>query len=464
MSPKFTDRISELRKRPARELLDKIPEPKPLGRRQRSKPKRKPADDQNTSPGKNPVEGLGSAENLATREAGKSRLALSSRIRPSQLSVRIDGEEWLQRRLRILARHVQLDAPTMWRLAAHTAVISLTVAVIGVTRIPGSVSSALGARDASLGVWTEGASPFLPDSFVGNTTAGSIAPFVVEGADRPGFISPGAIAEAHPSILPWSEPEEYRVVRGDSLSTIASRFGIDPEWILMANPEVRDKPHDLSVGHLLTVLPMQAVIHEVEAGETIQALAEKYETTPNEVVAYAPNGLNDIADVLAAGTRLILPGGTVEVEIPPNVRSIGRVRGSGWASPSALGTVVGSGYFHSAAYGRLTQGYHRWHRAVDIANRTGTPIFSVDSGVVKYAGWYQWAGNLVIVDHGNGYESWYAHLSSISVSSGQQVQRGQVLGGMGCTYGRGGRCTGPHLHLEIRLNGGKQNPCALGAC
>jgi murein DD-endopeptidase MepM/ murein hydrolase activator NlpD len=133
-------------------------------------------------------------------------------------------------------------------------------------------------------------------------------------------------------------------------------------------------------------------------------------------------------------------------------------------SDGGRGPVAGTGSFYTASYGRISNWFSWWHPAVDIANSTGTPIYAIDGGIVEKAGWHGWGGNTVIIDHGNGFESLSAHMSSINVSVGQTVQRGQIIGGIGCTYGWGGRCTGPHLHLELFYQGGRVNPCAYGVC
>jgi murein DD-endopeptidase MepM/ murein hydrolase activator NlpD len=385
---------------------------------------------------------------------------------PTIPSLRPSSDEWLARRWQVISRLVRLDSPFMWRLAAHSVVLVLTAGVLALSSLPAPAQRAgvaAAAAELPLSDWALRARSFVPDSAVG-TVSGSRNPASIASSDLPGFVSPGAIVEAHPSLLPWSEPESYRVSRGDTVTSIAARFGIESMWLLYANPKIRKNPHELSVGSELTVLPMQAVVHQIEAGDTVTSLAEKYKTTVDQVVAYQANGLESSDDALVAGAQLILPGGEMELQIPSYRDEIAPRGAGGWASASVLGSVVGSGTFVAGAYGRLTQGYSRWHRAVDIANGTGTAIFAIDSGVVRYAGWYNWAGRAVIIDHGNGYESLYAHMSSISISPGQTVQRGQVIGGIGCSYGRGGRCTGPHLHLEVRLNGAPQNPCALGAC
>ena len=99
-------------------------------------------------------------------------------------------------------------------------------------------------------------------------------------------------------------------------------------------------------------------------------------------------------------------------------------------------------------------GGYRMHTGIDIAAPYGAPIVASDDGVVLFVGWYGGYGNTVIVDHGGGYSTLYAHCSSILVSQGQAVQRGQAIARVGAT----GYATGPHLHFEIRVNGVPINP------
>ena len=115
-------------------------------------------------------------------------------------------------------------------------------------------------------------------------------------------------------------------------------------------------------------------------------------------------------------------------------------------------------YLSKPTVGTLTSRFGgRWgsmHTGIDVANNTGTNITSAAAGTVKFTGWYGGYGNLVIVSHGGGVETYYAHCSSILVSAGQSVAQGQSIAKMGST----GNSTGPHLHFEVRVNGVAQNP------
>ena len=105
----------------------------------------------------------------------------------------------------------------------------------------------------------------------------------------------------------------------------------------------------------------------------------------------------------------------------------------------------------SSRFGYRSRGYHT---GLDIATSSGTPIHAAASGTVIQAGWQGSYGYLVIIDHGNGVQTYYAHCSSIYVSVGDTVETGDVISAVGST----GNSTGPHLHLEVRVNGEIKNP------
>jgi len=116
--------------------------------------------------------------------------------------------------------------------------------------------------------------------------------------------------------------------------------------------------------------------------------------------------------------------------------------------------AAGGGNLLWPVTGSISQGYRSGHAALDIAGSTGSAIMAADGGYVTFAGWQGGYGNFVVVNHGNGMVTRYAHLNSIGVGVGQQVSRGETLGTRGST----GRSTGPHLHFEVLINGVQTNP------
>ncbi len=379
--------------------------------------------------------------------------------------------KWLARRWRATLKLLKIDTPFVWRIAAHGVVLSLAAMIFLWSQLSsaGAWTTQGAGGDSELAnlAWLvrEGSAFAKPVPVLG-TARGTDAGDGRGGAPQgPGFLSPGPIAEADTSLLTWDEPEVYVVQAGDTITGIAADFGRDPETLLFANPTLRENPHSLSIGDTITILPVDGVLHVVEEGDTLESIAEEYEAGVAEILGYTPNGLNADSE-LVPGAELVVPGGQMEIEIPSYVAFVsGPVgRSAVWASDGGNGPVVGTGSFHIAAFGRISQWYTRWHRAIDIANSTGTPVYAIDSGSVDVAGWYGWAGKAVILDHGNGYESLYAHLNSINVGTGQTIQRGQIIGTIGCTRGYGGRCTGPHLHIEVYHHGSYIDPCSVGVC
>jgi murein DD-endopeptidase MepM/ murein hydrolase activator NlpD len=250
------------------------------------------------------------------------------------------------------------------------------------------------------------------------------------------------------SIKPRSEMIEYTVQPGDTVSIIAEKFGVSVDTIRWENKLKTIK--DIKPGQVLRILPTTGVFHKVKPGETIWTIAKKYQIDPQAIVDWPYNSFaNDETFALAVGQSLIIPEGIMPKEVPTVPRRY-------YAEIPAAGTVTGTGKYVWPAGGNISQAYTWYHKAIDISNKGAPVVVAADSGQVVLAGWPSpWAyGNRVIIDHGNGFSSLYAHLSSLYVSPGQRVERGQSIGQMGAT----GRATGIHLHFEIRQNGVAQNP------
>ncbi len=239
----------------------------------------------------------------------------------------------------------------------------------------------------------------------------------------------------------------YTVQPGDTVQAIAARFDLQPTTIMWADPAIEDAPDLLRIGQVVTILPVDGVYHQVSAGDTLESIAEKYKVTPEDIAACEYNHLSPPDYALTEGMYLIVPGGE-KPYVPKVVTTY-----TGSVPEGARGT----GRFIWPVLGTITQGYWYGHRAIDIGAPTGSAVLAADGGFVSFAGWTDVGyGNLVIVDHANGFATYYAHLSSIYVTTGQAVERSQVIGAVGST----GWSTGPHLHFEVRYYGAQQNPRA----
>ena len=250
------------------------------------------------------------------------------------------------------------------------------------------------------------------------------------------------------SDKPRAEIIQYDIQPGDTVSTIAKKFDVSDDTIYWENnitPKTVLKP-----GDKLRILPVAGVRHTVTRGETVESIAKKYDVSAQAIVDWPFNAfVNDEDFSLAVGQSLVVPDGVKPDEVPVAPRQyLAR------QTPDA-GTVVASGQWVWPVAGRITQGFFWYHPALDIANKAVPPILAADSGkVVAVISQRYGYGNHIIIDHGNGFQTLYAHLSSFSVTEGQTVEKGAVIGVMGNT----GRSTGTHLHFEIRQNGTPLNP------
>ncbi len=263
---------------------------------------------------------------------------------------------------------------------------------------------------------------------------------------------------------------QHTVQEGDTLFGIAAQYGLNPETVLWANYDaLQDNPHLLKPGMVLDIPPVNGIVYTVEAGDTVESIAEKYKATVDAIYTdgYEWNQLKP-GQQPSAGMTLIIPGGSREFKSwaltanasGPGVNDQGvpvaKSASAGFCK-DASGGLVGTGTFIWPALQHWVSGnnYAPWHPGIDIAAHLGDPIYAADNGVVVYAGWNTWGyGNLVVIDHGNGWQTWYAHNSAIYVGCGQNVFQGSVIAAAGST----GRSTGPHLHFETRLNGTLPNP------
>ncbi len=274
------------------------------------------------------------------------------------------------------------------------------------------------------------------------------------------------LAQLHTTIpsRPRNEIVKYTVVAGDSVFGIAEKYGLQPQTILWGNyGTLLDDPHNLRPGQILNILPVDGTYYEWQNGDGLNGVAKFFDVAPDVIVNYAPNKLDPatIGDYAApniqAGTYLIVPGGKrqfISWSAPLGVTrenpSSARVLGPGFCDPVS-GGAVGFGTFVWPANQHILSGFdykpNANHWGIDIAGSEGEGVYAADAGVVVYAGWNNYGyGNMIMLDHGNGFQTLYAHLSALYRFCGQSVGQGEGIGAFGST----GNSSGPHLHFEIR--------------
>jgi len=251
----------------------------------------------------------------------------------------------------------------------------------------------------------------------------------------------------------------HQVQAGESVFSIAEKYGLSPYTIVWSNIEALPAPWLIQPGLTLYIPPVDGVYHTVKAGETPESIAATYGVE----VSALYNKWNPIRpnEPLKAGTLLVIPDGEGdEVSWDPPQYVPGAAVSWGYCGNVAVSGPGASGWFILPTGSYYVSGWrfhdpgNPTHIGLDYGCWTGAPIYAADNGVVVWAGWGGGYGNLVQVSHGNGYTTYYAHLSEIWVNCGDPVYQGQVVGLCGNT----GYSFGSHLHFEIRLWGVPQDP------
>ena len=261
---------------------------------------------------------------------------------------------------------------------------------------------------------------------------------------------------------PRSDATEYVVQKGDSLFGIAKAFGLKPATVLWANYDtLNDNANALSIGDKLRIPPTDGIYYQWKDGDTLPAVAQKYQANVQDILTWPGNHLDLLNPVIKPGAYIMVPGGwrPTQAWLMPTMwrANAGATRGLTAGCATGSGGAVGTGNFVWPADNHYLSGndYSEVHLGIDIAAGLGAPIYAADSGVVVWAapigGGY---GNMIMIDHGNGFTTVYAHLSAFLVHCGQSVTQGQRIGLAGAT----GNATGPHLHFEVRENGAFIDP------
>lgn len=443
---------TELLPRAARRFLPRTPEPT-TQLEPRTEEGRAVATDETHQPATGNVAG----------PAARSRLLIERAI--ARIAVQVGRVAWL-------ATSDQGRA-AIWRVASHLVVLAVILSA-------GALTAFVKPEHAA----GRSVTPGNPDP--GNVVFGALVPSSSrqtedeENFNQSGFGGPILIDQT--IVLPLANPYttipsrerrgiiRYTVQAGDTLFGIAAMYGLTPETLLWANyDELQDNPHLLRPGMELNIPPVNGIVYVVKPGDTVESIAAEYKATPDAIYVdgYEWNQLKP-GEQPAVGASLIIPGGSREFKAwalsaaenaPQQPSSSGTVvaRGSVGFCKDITGGLTGTGTFiwPTAKHWVSGNNYAPWHPGLDLAAQMGDPIIASDNGVVVYAGWNDWGyGNLVVIDHGNGWQTWYAHNSAIYVECGQNVFQGSTIAAAGST----GRSTGPHLHFETRLNGTIPNP------
>lgn len=290
--------------------------------------------------------------------------------------------------------------------------------------------------------------PFLANTFPIFAAQDTTLSLASSSAEKQSALTGEEVFKTDISQKPRDKIITYEVERGDTLASIAKKFGVSEDTIRWQN---NLKSDDLSIGDSLEILPVTGIAYKVASGDTIYSIAKKYNTNAQKIADFPFNEFagNGTSFALVTGEILIVPDGiepSAQQTIKPQVYLV-------------TGPVpVTGGGFTWPVNGEVTQFASWYHMALDIAAPYGTPLVAASSGTVDYVstGTYDTGyGNNVWVNKGNGTRYHYAHMEAVNVSIGQHVTGGQtVIGWIGLT----GHTTGPHVHFEIQVNGALTNP------
>lgn len=257
------------------------------------------------------------------------------------------------------------------------------------------------------------------------------------------------------TIQPKKERREvttYVVKPGDNVSVIAARFGVTPDSVIWANDKLEDNPDAITVGQQLYIPPVSGVLHKVAKGETIMSIAARFKAQPadifNDPFNQTIHDFKSSPPQLAVDAFIMVPGGSKPL----------KVRQVQYSKTTPQGTIKGTLNFQWPTAACISQYFWGGHPGIDLANSKGTSVVAADAGYVEVVGWDNTGyGNMILINHGNGAITRYAHLLSFAVNPGDSVKKGQVIARIGST----GRSTGPHLHFELIVNGVHRNPLGI---
>jgi murein DD-endopeptidase MepM/ murein hydrolase activator NlpD len=237
--------------------------------------------------------------------------------------------------------------------------------------------------------------------------------------------------------------QTYKVKSGDTISSIALKSGLTNISTLIAVNGI-DNVRTLRAGQKLRIPNQDGLTYRAGRGDSLNSIASRYSVTVEQLV-----DVNDLSNgILSVGQELFIPGARMDSA------SLRKAMGELFICPITAKYRISS-YFGPRA--DPFTGVASRHTGIDLACPTGTPILCTMSGKVVYVGWSSIFGNYVIINHGNGYQTLYGHMSKTLCRTGQTVSQGTRIGLVGST----GYSTGPHLHFTVYKNSKLVDPLSL---
>lgn len=290
------------------------------------------------------------------------------------------------------------------------------------------------------------------------TSSPSATPSVLPTAQ---VVQPPATVIISPTVAPSPEPstgiQTYTVQEGETITSIAAQFNLQPETVLWANyDQLFDSPDFLFPGMQLLILPVDGLNHQVGGTDTVDSIAAFFGARSQDIIDWPGNQIDPGNPVIFAGQWLVVPGGErfLRRRLMPNLPAYAMAMspeefGSGACPQDTTQLPLGDGSYAwpVSSHEIIGEGYWSAHPALDLAVDIGEPVLAADDGVVTFSGWSNLGfGYLVMLDHGNGDFSLYAGLGGVTATCGSAVAEHDPVGEGGLI----GHPVGSFVHFEIR--------------